>query len=642
MNATLELILAVKENQGISAESLAQMFGVSDRTVRNRIKAANSALADAGCIECRRTSEGHGYVLEVVDDKAFELLQRRFAMSEALPQGSRERTAYLANDLLSRNDWVTLDVLADVLCVSRASISADLKQVEELLAKHDLSLERRPRYGVKVAGPELKRRGCLAALARKNAAATGSSFNLAERLNLKTVTECVEEALGPQGFIAELPTGQSIIVHVAISVLRSQGGNPPQFDGETIEQVSKLGEYQTAKVVAESVQRTFGVELPPAEVAYLAIHLAGRQAVEELDAASGNVRADCAPDHSEAWWIVQKMLDAVWETFHFELRDDLELRANLARHIAPLLLRLRYNISVDNPLLGEIKASYPFAYMMAAEASGVLSSEYSSNLSDDEIGYIALSFALALERRSSSRPKKNVLVVCGTGKTSARLLATKLEREFGSYLGSVEVCEVGGLRSRDLSSVDYVFTTVPIPFELKVPQLPISLIIDEDEHASIAQALVQAHRNSEIRGFFDPRLFFAHVGISDKDEVLRYLCERIREVEDVDADFEELVFERESLAFTAFGGPIALPHPLRPASERTFVSVALLDRPVPWNESLVSAVFLISNSHDAGEETQALFESLSSFWLSQKSIERLLEERTLETLLEELKGGASE
>lgn len=52
-----------------------------------------------------------------------------------------------------------------MLYVSRTSLSGDLHGVESTLNQFGLTLERRPRYGLKVEGSEMARRLCLASVA---------------------------------------------------------------------------------------------------------------------------------------------------------------------------------------------------------------------------------------------------------------------------------------------------------------------------------------------------------------------------------------------------------------------------------------------------------------------------------------------
>lgn len=329
------------------------------------------------------------------------------------------------------------------------------------------------------------------------------------------------------------------------------------------------------------------------------------------------------------------MLECVWNVFRFDFRDDLELRMNLARHLVPLEVRLSYDMNLKNPLLNDIQTRYPLAYSMAADAGAVIAERFGTKLSDDETGYIALTFALALERRKTQVPKKHVLVVCASGAGSARLLECRCRQEFGSYIGSIESCDVLNLSKVDFSNVDYVFTTVPLPQKLPVPVCEVQHFLDENEILNVRDFLRAAQREEgSILRYFDRALFFPHLPFRTKREALDYLLDRVAEQREVSEAFREAVWEREATVATSFGNNVAMPHPLAASSSETFVCVGLLDHPVVWDElgRTVQAVFLSFFSTQSGPELQAFYGKLADLLVSKEAICSLLANQSWEML----------
>ena len=104
-------------------------------------------------------------------------------------------------------------------------------------------------------------------------------------------------------------------------------------------------------------------------------------------------------------------------------------------------------------------------------------------------------------------------------------------------------------------------------------------------------------------------------------------------VEDLPGDFAELVKERERIAPTAFGNLVALPHPMRAVSARTFVAVGLLDEPVTWAGHEVWGVFLISLATERDLDLSAFYHTLLRVLMDTDAVRELLEDRRFETLL---------
>ena len=620
----IKLIDIIDAHPDIDPVDLAERFSVSDRSVRTYVRKTNEALGSCAQIEKRR---GGGYSLRVLNASAFAALRARDAHAgqDAVPTTPEARVDYLLNDLLSRADWITVDDLASILFVSRNVITSDLRQVAATLERFGLVLEKRPHYGIRVTGPEMSRRLCLANLTLDCIIGTGGSASL------DVIARCVSESLAEEDFQINSAAYQNLLVHIAVAVERIRANCYVPMEPEHLERMRSTPEYLIAKKVAAAVERELTAELPEEEIGYIAIHLAGKQTLYTpgSDADANLVISD------EVWNVVSRMLEMVWNAFHFDFRNDLELRMNLARHIVPLSVRLRYRMRIDNPLLSDIKQRFPVAYSMALESSCILAEEYGNALSEDEVGYIALAFALAIERQKSERPRKNILVVCASGQGSARLLEWRYRQEFGTWLDRIETCDVAHVASRDLTGIDYVFTTVPLERKLPVPVREVKYFLDDEDVNSVRRILSgEAAAAAPLAAYFDERLFLSALDAEDKDGALDALCARVAEVHDVPGDFRALVQRREELAQTCFGNLVAMPHPVTPVTTSTFVAVAVLNHSVSWNGQEVRAVFLVSVSSLRDQKLDAFYRGMARLLTSREAIQKLVSNPDFATLLD--------
>lgn len=617
-----QMLQQVCEHPGIAPDELARRLNVSTRTLRTYTSRINTELAGTATILHAR---GAGYSLDVSDEAALGqvLAESSSRARHMLPETQGDRIAYLLNDLLQRADWVTLDALADALYTSRRTISEDIKQVESELGRFGLTLERRPHYGMRVEGAELGRRLCMARSALADASQPGKAV---DSRTLEIVSACIDRVTTQTGFSINGVVYQNLVIHIAVAVVRINSNAYVPMELSQLQAIQSSSVYEVARRIAHEIEGAFAVELPDEEIAYIALHLSGRRLIQGEDVEDGLVISD------EVWDVVSQILEAVWSVFRFDLRDDLELRMNLARHIVPLTVRLRYHMRLQNPLLADIKTRFPLAWQMANEASAVLARAYRITPSADEAGYIALAFALALERQKEGAPKKNILVVCASGAGSAKLLEHQYRQEFGAYLDSVITCDVSHIDEVDFSHIDYVFTTVPIPRVLPVPVRRVRFFLDSAEIGDVRRILADTPSSSSAAGFFDERLFLPHLACTSRKEVIAALCARMREVVGAPERLEEMVWERERLAPSAFGGLIAMPHPLEPVTEHTHVAVALLDEAILWAGQPVRIVFLVSISTHKGRDLDGLYRSLVRFMNEGGMRDRLLHDQTFEAL----------
>lgn len=622
------VVRLIEQNTAMSLATLAESLGVKARTARAYVQHANRSMD--GCAAIAWSRSLGGYELKVNDSIAFEAWKTSSASTaDAVLATSEERVAYLIHDLLYRSDWITLDELSSAMYVSRTSITSDLKSVEKILGSFNLSLERRPHYGIRVAGSEMSRRLCLASEAVRRTAGVASGNPVSVDVSEMTgvVSRCVDEVLDTSQFQINSLARQNLIVHISIALMRIRVGEYMPMEDAQMEKLRSSRAYKVAQRIARAIEREQGCELPEEEVAYMAIHLAGRRTIADSSDEAGTIITD------EVWDLVSEMLSVVNRVFRFDFREDLELRMNLARHIVPLAVRLTYRLSASNPLLKDIKARFPLAYSMATDASSVLADHYGAILSEDEVGYIAMAFALALDRQKTERPKKRILVVCASGRGSAKLLEHHYLKEFGSYLESIEVCDMAKVAHQDLSNIDYVFTTVPLGVALPVPVREVKYFLDAEDISCVRAILENPVLDDARMRYFDRDLFFPHLAYDTKDEIISFLCERARKAASLPKDFERLVWERERAGATAFGNYVALPHPMSAVSDHTFLTVGLLDSPIDWDGQQVQAVFLIVISREGHDDLEDFYEGMAEFFIDPAAIRRLLESQTFDTLL---------
>ncbi len=641
----VQLVRHLLSQRGVSPADLAAHLGVKERAMRDNIHRANASMSGAAFISYDRAQGA--YVVNISDQQAFDAwVAGRLSHNTCgrFPSTPSERMVYLQQDLLSRSGWITLEELAGLLLVSRSTISSDLQNLERTFEKFGLVVERRPRYGIRVSGSEIDKRLCLAgAVTNACLEADGLGGAISPSM-LDEVSACVDSTLERESYKVNPVLHQNLVIHLAIALVRIGKGCYVPMETSQMEDVQSSREWDIAVLVAQAIEESFSVDLPEEEIAYIAIHLASKRLVDGVcgpsldDAlpASGGTTEPGLEVTDEAWNLAAEMLEAVWRASRFDFRNDVELRMNLARHTMPLIVRLRYHMMLKNPLLKDIRAHYPLPFAMAGDALALLAKRYQVEISDDEMGYVALIFALALERARTGRAKKHVLVVCNTGIHGARLLAYQLQEEFSS-IGAVDACDSSDFNDYKLDGVDYIFTTAPLARRTTIPVVRVSPFIDETSSADVKHALRRVAEPSTSE-CFSPKLFFANVSIGTREGVISFLCDRCTQAVELPDSFQELVWARERASSTAYGNLVALPHPLEAVSPRTFVAVALLSHAIDWGGRKVCAVFMVCVSRDAGSDSESFYRSMTKILTSERSIQRLLADRRYEVLLSELEG----
>lgn len=610
-----------------TAARIADTLGLSEKTIRLRIKDLNEELVTYGAQVNAKAR--FGYQLEITDPEKFELLEiEEETEQNYIPDTGEERSEYLLKYLIWNHGYVKAEELCDTLYVSKTTLTKTIREVERILKRYGLKIERKPNYGMKLYGKELDiRRLICDYFIKREYKNEDVEDNLEEQLvhfasDVRNMMLKYEIPISETAF-------ENFIEYIYIACQRMKN---KFYLSLALDEAPEIGirEKSFVKELSIYIEKEYECKVTKEEESYLLLYLSGKRIVGNIVENDTNFVIKERLDR-----LALEMLDYIYKEYHIDFRNDFDIRMTLNQHLVPFDIRIRFDIPLHNPLLGEIKENYGLSYQMSREAARILEEYYQKKITEDEVGYLALIFELAIEKKKSDE-RSDILVVCSTGKGSSRLLKYKYEQEFGDYLDHIYVCDLIGLEKFDFSKVDYVFTTVPITKEIPIPIVEVGMFLGQEDVQKVSGILKKGPQNY-LEQYYTPDRFYGHLNLNKKDEVLEFLCDEIMKKEDVDDDFYELVLERETFIQTNYGNKIAIPHPNKIASETTFVYVAVLDHEIEWNKQKIQVVLLTSVGKKEDENRQKFYESTANFALNGPLIDRLIKFPEYENFMQIMK-----
>jgi transcriptional antiterminator len=126
--------------------------------VRADITALNALLLHYGAQFI--LTRGSGYQLVIHDPSRYQTLEERAPKAQRIPHRGGSHPLLLVRFLTSAFS-IKLEELADMWFVSRATLQGDMVDVRERFQRYQLTLETRPRHGMKLFGSEIAIRACL-------------------------------------------------------------------------------------------------------------------------------------------------------------------------------------------------------------------------------------------------------------------------------------------------------------------------------------------------------------------------------------------------------------------------------------------------------------------------------------------------
>ncbi|RRD95528.1 PRD domain-containing protein [Clostridiales bacterium COT073_COT-073] len=615
------LLLCLSENEYIHQEIIAQKLELSPRTIRTLMHQLKDLLEQNGAtVQSRRN---YGVCLIVHDQRAYQKLIAQ-ELLPAFPETSKQRKTYILSYLFENcNSYIKADHLCELLYISRKTLSNDLKSIEQYLQKYQIHLERKPYYGMKLTGSELNFRICLHNMFHSLPSKWLQKISI-RFFDFALIHKCIIQNTMKCDYNLYETDIDNIVMQIQIALYRIK--KKCIILSAEIDYIPLLQEndIHTAQVISSDLEYYFNIKFPDQEIQYLALLLLSKKKSSFYTYNLNSV-------HSEIHPLVHHMLESIDHTFQLNFQSDSDLNTLLVQHMISLYTRLKYNLKLDNPILEEIKETYSFAYAIAAHASTVLAEYFKTIVPEEEIGYLALCFALALKRKASYSSKRNILLVCASGIGSAKLFEYRFRELFNDYINQIFTCDVHTLDTIDFSHIDYVFSTVPVPIALPVPVCQVQYFFDKHNIADV-ERILKNKPQTEIKNYFSQELFFTDIKGDSREEVLKSICQRIGAIKNLPPDFEEYVLKREQLMQTDFCPYVAIPHPYKPITNDTFVCVAVLEKPIFWNMYDVQVIFLLSISTQK-ENLEDFYNTATKFMMDEVYIKELIHKKDFNTLI---------
>lgn len=166
-----------------------------------------------------------------------------------------------------------------------------------------------------------------------------------------------------------------------------------------------------------------------------------------------------------------------------------------------------------------------------------------------------------------------------------------------------------------------------------MPIYEINLFIDAND-ILVYQEMFENGDSQQVINYFSTNLFTPHLKARTREEVLMQMCAKITHYHLAPNDFFEAVMKRENMGQTDFGNMVAIPHPYKVISEESFVSVAILDKPIIWNKNEVQVVFLLSVGLKEDSALENFYQKIVDIVFDAKAIQALIHEPTFAKLVE--------
>ena len=593
------------KKEPILIKDIASTINVSERTIRTDISNLNDYLINKNAkIKLIRQK---GYILDCEDEKKIIDWWGNFNKTEgySLLGSLKERQNYLFALLLNELKYYSVYELMEHLCISKNTLYMYLKNIRKTLSNYNLKLINNTNTGFKVIGTEYdKRKAILDLFLINDLQSYLVGFTDLEKLFLTNIDLDLLNTLESKHLYSlQLLNSdfyhKNIISTIALAIARVK-------EGLTINEISievpKLMDHALDAIYLflKEIENSFSITLPINEINYFILTL------------SINVpRLIKNPKNhpSESSIIVDELLTSIYETSNLNWTKDKILFEDLVNHIENFIKISSIDKERKNPILSTIINSFPFAYSLSLTHLGVIGKKYNIFFSEDEVGYIALHIAGAIERHKAKTQQLNVIIVCGGGFAMSKIIESKINKKFPNKFNIKKTYSYAEFQLSNISDIDLTITTLPFTQE-NTPTVYIDMSNIDKAIDDLKYYLTDDQINNNVMQLFNPENFyyFDTDKLSKKDLLVKMTVD-LEKQNIVSADFVSSVLERESLQTTLINDVIAIPHSMTMIANRSRVSVAIFPNGIQWEkDKKCNFIFLLAISKTDNEITDNLYD----------------------------------
>lgn len=494
------LKLLLQAGTPLALTQLAQQLTVSEKSIYRDLQSLEIWLGawQAQLIKL----PGRSVILQTEDIAQRLRLQQHLASEENWSEGlsnNARRVKILSQLLRDAPRETSISKLSERYFISHASIVNDLKVIEEWLQPLALALVR-SQSGTHVEGSEQALRQAMVSLINDVMQHNGGSNTALPRLDpgsyqalihyfgeedvafVQTLLQQMEQQLGyplSDAYYINLST------HILIMIHRMSQGKTLSLPLALSAQEMDNRILKIARQMVRQVEQRLGQSVPADEVGFIYQYIISSGIVVEERGSDMLPQYQLSNEASRN--ITVEFIRCFSELIQQDLTADPLLFEGLLFHIKPLLNRLKYHISIRNPLLDDIKTELSEIFTLTQRAMQLTAARFHyGSIADDEVGYLCVHFQAALERQIAH---KRILLVCSSGVGTSHLLKSRILRAFPDWIiaGVISASNLGDFCQQE--PVDLVISTIHLDTSL-FPTVYVTAFFNDDDIRRVTDAMI--------------------------------------------------------------------------------------------------------------------------------------------------------
>ncbi|HBG1874900.1 transcription antiterminator [Clostridioides difficile] len=482
--------LLLNSSDYITVDTIAEELKVSNKTIRNDLVILDEWLLEFNLSLDKKT--GSGVIILGNEDIKLKVIRDINDKSNCIYAYSPEdRKRYILSKLFIKNSKFRIRDICNELHVSRATVHKDLVVIQNFLQNFKVTLVRKTNNGVYLEGKEKDIRKAIFELATVNKSYTELKeilFSKSNECKDTPSTKIFKELFNydfeklSQITLHTLQVEKSnlsdecyinFLIHIAICIKRISIKRYINLSEGFFRELLEHEYFEKSKILCANLSEAFDVEFIDEEVCYILLHIEGL-----LKSIKKTTTLEPLKNEEITEYNLSEAIAVHWGSIlNLNLKDDLILIKSLANHLKSVLHRINYGFTITNPILNDIKRTFPYTYKAAKESNTVIKQLMNYEVNNDEIGYLALYLISAIDR---SKSPLNTILICHCSDGVSNLLIQKLSFEF-NQINIVKSIPLSSISFTNFDDVDLILTTAPVDFEHNAELININALLSKND-----------------------------------------------------------------------------------------------------------------------------------------------------------------
>lgn len=460
----IEMLAKFTFDNPITVQAISEKLDLSSRTVLREMPQIDAWFEKNDFHLVKKPRVGL-YVDEDEDTRKF-LLELVQMDKNKISFTKEERQEGILFEILLVNEPLKYYYFTSLFHISDGTLSNDLDDIEKSMSHYNLSIFRKPGSGVSWEGKEEDYRQVMTMLLRKRRkdrpieqlledSKVKELFGNNRQEILKKVSKIFQETQSVLDVQYTENSELHFIIYLMLTKYRLDRGYVISNEGKDLLSMMHLPETQAANWIGSKLSYMTDTPISEGEIYCIAMQLLSSKIWKNYNDSKYD------EENFKIRQIVMRIMVNMEQLLGIDFLDNQTLIDGLSNHMRPAINRMKMNVFSENGNLDMIKENYGKIYQAVGKACVFLKEELKiDEIPEGELGFIAMYFCVAMEKRNNEEEKISVWVACPHGVGTSHMLSVHLQKEFPE-LRIQKIVSTAELDEKDIENagIDLIIST---------------------------------------------------------------------------------------------------------------------------------------------------------------------------------------